>query len=221
MDSARPRDTRTFYLDLAPEEAVAPGHLQYAQEHAGREILDFGCAIGAYCLALSELGFACTGVDVNPAYVDRARARGVDAQLVKEGQPAPFPDGSFDTVLLFEVLEHVPNYEQVLREASRLATKSVLITVPNCAGVEALEGSGVMFDHMLDQDHVNFFTRELLDAALAAVFPAYEIEEREFVDRGLLSRLLPAVVSKPLSALCAAGLLGRRFSYRLFAHATV
>jgi 2-polyprenyl-3-methyl-5-hydroxy-6-metoxy-1,4-benzoquinol methylase len=221
VSSLRLRDTRTYYLDLSPEEAVAPGHLHFAEEHAGRTVLDFGCAIGAYCLALSRLGFACTGVDVNPAYVERARASGVDAQLVERGETAPFPDASFDTVLLFEVLEHVPDYEQVLREAARLARKNVLITVPNCAGVQALEGSGLVFDHMLDQDHVNFFTPETLGAALSAIFPAHEVEQREFVDRGLLGRLLPAPIGKPLSALCVAGLIGRRFSYRLFARATV
>jgi 2-polyprenyl-3-methyl-5-hydroxy-6-metoxy-1,4-benzoquinol methylase len=221
MSSLRLRNTRTYYLDLSPEEAVAPGHLRFAEEHAGRRVLDFGCAIGAYCLALSRLGFACTGVDVNSAYVERARANGVDTHLVERDGPAPFRDASFDTVLLFEVLEHVPDYEQVLREAARLARKNVLITVPNCAAIAALEGSGVVFDHMLDQDHVNFFTPETLDAALAAIFPAHEVEQREFVDRGLLRRLLPAAIGKPLSALCAAGLLGRRFSYRLFARATV
>ena len=221
MSSLRVRDTRTYYLDLSPEEAVAPGHLRFAREHAGASVLDFGCAIGAYCLVLSRLGFACTGVDVNPAYVERARTNGVDAHLLERGEPAPFPDASFDTVLLFEVLEHVPDYEQVLREAARLARKNVLITVPNCAAVEALEGSGLVFDHMLDQDHVNFFTPEKLDTALAAIFPAHEVEQREFVDRGLLRRLLPAPIGKPLSALYAAGLLGQRFSYRLFARATV
>jgi 2-polyprenyl-3-methyl-5-hydroxy-6-metoxy-1,4-benzoquinol methylase len=221
MSSLRLRDTRTYYLDLSPEEAVAPGHVTFAQEHAGRSVLDFGCAIGAYCLALSRLGFACTGVDVNPAYVERARANGVDGRLVERGEPAPFPDASFDTVLLFEVLEHVPDYEQVLREAARLAKKNVLITVPNCAAVDALEGSGLVFDHMLDQDHLNFFTPATLGAALAANFPAHEVEQREFVDRGLLRRLLPAPIGKPLAALYAAGLVRQRFSYRLFARASV
>jgi len=221
MSSLRVRDTRTYYLNLSPDEAVAPGHLAFAREHSGRSVLDFGCAIGAYCLALSRLGFACTGVDVNPAYVERAQASGVGAHLVDGGEPAPFPDASFDTVLLFEVLEHVPDYEQVLREAARLTRKNVLITVPNCAAVDALEDSGLVFDHMLDQDHVNFFTPETLAAALAAIFPAHEVEQREFVDRGVLRRLLPAAIGKPLSALYAAGLLGQRFSYRLFARANV
>jgi 2-polyprenyl-3-methyl-5-hydroxy-6-metoxy-1,4-benzoquinol methylase len=221
MSSLRVRDTRTYYLDLSPEEAVAPGHLLFAQEHAGRSVLDFGCAIGAYCLALSRLGFACTGVDVNSVYVDRARASGVDAHLVERGGQVPFPDASFDTVLLFEVLEHVPDYGQVLREAARVASKNVLVTVPNCAAIEALKGSGVVFDHMLDQDHVNFFTPETLDAALAPIFRSHKVEQREFVDRGLLRRLLPAPIGKPLSALYASGLLGQRFSYRVFARATV
>ena len=41
-----------------------------------------------------------------------------------------FPDGMFDTAILGEILEHVENPVQVLKEANRIA-KRVLITVPN------------------------------------------------------------------------------------------
>jgi SAM-dependent methyltransferase len=221
VDATKLRDTKTFYLDVRPEDVVAPGHLSFVQEHAGRKILDFGCATGGYCLALAELGFTCTGVDVNAAYVERARERGVDVHLTEAGGLLPFAESAFDTVLLFEVLEHVENYEHVLREARRVARKNVLITVPNCARLEQLQAAGVVFDHTLDQDHVNFFTPELLSSALGAVFPSHRIEEREFVDRALFRELLPRAFKKPFAALCALGLAGRRFSYRLFASADV
>ena len=221
MDATRLRDTKTFYLEVRPEDVVAPGHVSFVQEHAGREILDFGCATGGYCLALSQLGFTCTGVDVNSAYVERARQRGVDVHLTEPGGSVPFADSAFDTVLLFEVLEHVENYEHVLRESQRVARRNVLITVPNCARLDQLQAAGVVFDHMLDQDHVNFFTPELLADALGAVFPSHQIEEREFVDRALFRELLPWALRKPLAALSALGLAGRRFSYRLFARADV
>jgi SAM-dependent methyltransferase len=83
---------------------------------------------------------------------------------VKSGLPAvaaeaplPFPDKSFDTVLLFEVIEHVPPIETILREAFRVARKNVLVTVPNAEDLELLKGNDVTYAHMLSSDHVHFF----------------------------------------------------------------
>jgi len=40
-------------------------------------------------------------------------------------------DNAFDCVLLLEVLEHLEDYETALREIFRVASKSVIISVPN------------------------------------------------------------------------------------------
>jgi ubiquinone/menaquinone biosynthesis C-methylase UbiE len=42
-----------------------------------------------------------------------------------------FGPNSFDTVLMIEVLEHLPEPISALREAFRVAKKNVLISVPN------------------------------------------------------------------------------------------
>jgi SAM-dependent methyltransferase len=42
----------------------------------------------------------------------------------------PFPDASFDLVLAIEVLEHVPDPEAAVRELNRLATGSLVLSVP-------------------------------------------------------------------------------------------
>jgi ubiquinone/menaquinone biosynthesis C-methylase UbiE len=42
-----------------------------------------------------------------------------------------FGPNSFDTVLMIEVLEHLPEPIIALREAFRVAKKNVLISVPN------------------------------------------------------------------------------------------
>lgn len=166
------RDTTTVYVDAPPS---APGYelMKFAQKHAGREILDLGCATGMYCLALTNLGYSVKGADVNARYVDIAKERGVDAYLIQGS--VPFPDKSFDTVILFEVMEHLPEPDKVLVEAKRLARTNVLITTPNSEGVDALQARGLLFEHFADLDHKNFFTEKSLGSLLAPHFSSVTV----------------------------------------------
>ena len=145
----------------------------------------------------------------------------MDAHAVAAAEQLPFPDRSFETVLLFEVLEHVPDYEFVLGEARRVARKNVLITVPNCGSAHSLHRAALVFDHMLELDHVNFFTRRELETSLGKLFADYEVREEEHKDPALYRLVFPLVVARGLALLSAARLVGRRFSYRLFAEARV
>jgi 2-polyprenyl-3-methyl-5-hydroxy-6-metoxy-1,4-benzoquinol methylase len=81
--------------------------VRFAAQHAGKTILDLGCGYGAYSLALAaEEGRQCVGSDVNMHYL--ASASGSGLPVVAVDSVLPFPDRSFDTVILLEVIEHVP-----------------------------------------------------------------------------------------------------------------
>jgi len=43
----------------------------------------------------------------------------------------PFPENSFDTVTLLEVLEHIPEVEQAVKAAVKMARKYIVVTVPS------------------------------------------------------------------------------------------
>ena len=107
----------------------------------------------------------------------------------------------------------------MLREARRVARSRVLITVPNNGAMPLLRRAALVFDHMLDTDHVNFFTKAELERGLGRVFDDYEVTEREYSDATVYRTLLPFPFWVPLLALNAAGLLRRRLSYRLYAEA--
>ena len=134
--------------------------VRFAAKHAGKTVLDLGCGYGAYSIALVADGYQCVGCDINPDYLRKAASHGL--AVVVADSLLPFPDASFDTVLLFEVIEHVPNPEKLVREAFRVARKNVLVTVPNIEHIEFLKSHDVTYAHMLSSDHVNFFDPDSL-----------------------------------------------------------
>lgn len=168
------RDTKTYY-DNADETVFGAQLIAFTKRHAGHTIVDVGCATGNYCMILTRSGFEMTGVDVNPRYVEQAVAKGVNAVAVSG--PMPFADGAFDSAIMFEVLEHVPDPEPVIREVRRVVRKNALFTVPNSAGVIEMRQRGVIFEHFADMDHKNFFTKESLHRLLAPHFSRVTVTE--------------------------------------------
>ncbi len=101
---------------------------------SGRRILDVGCGVGQYVRHLRELPATVYGVDLDPARVAEGTQQ-VPGLLVASAQALPFRDGSFDVVLLNEVIEHVQDERQALREAARVVPVGghVVIFAPNRA----------------------------------------------------------------------------------------
>lgn len=85
--------------------------------------LDFGCAEGGYTAALLNNGAkSVVGVDVAEKRVNEALAREIpDASFMAfDGSSLDFPDESFDGAFVNEVLEHVADEQQSLREIRRV-----------------------------------------------------------------------------------------------------
>jgi SAM-dependent methyltransferase len=150
---------RNEIYTAGPSDIPSERLVRFALEHAGREIVDLGCGFGGYAARLQEAGRRVVGVDLDPAFVEEARSRGVEA-TVADVTATPFADRTFDTAILFEVLEHIPQPERVLREALRIVRRNVLVTVPNFGDFEHLRDYGLTYAHVAITDHVNFFTPE-------------------------------------------------------------
>jgi SAM-dependent methyltransferase len=191
--------------------------VRFAARHAGQKILDLGCGYGAYSLALLKEGRSCVGCDVNLQYLKTAAAAGLLA--VAALGPLPFPDKSFDTVLLFEVIEHVPPIETILKEAFRVARKNVLVTVPNAEDLELLKGNDVTYAHMLSSDHVHFFDPQSLSKLLRSFGGEVQVERGDPIyPYWFLSRSSGYYA---LRVLYRSGLVKPRFFSRLYAVASV
>src|SRR5262252_760208 len=113
--------------------------VRFARRHAGTSILDLGCGYGAYGGALMKEGLKCLGCDINLDYLKKAAQLGLP--VVNVGAKLPFSDRSFDSVVMFEVIEHVSDIESILKEAFRVARRNVLITVPNSEDIERMKAN--------------------------------------------------------------------------------
>ena len=132
--------------------------LKFITKHAGQTILDVGCARGDYVTLLNNRGSQAFGVDL----LTHQEWQQVRHQLYIQGDAPrlPFPSQSFDTLLAFEILEHIPKPDLAVQEFSRVSRKNLIISVPNCAMNEDLLRSGLVYTHWIDLSHSNFFDPE-------------------------------------------------------------
>ncbi len=191
--------------------------VRFAKRHAGGSILDLGCGFGAYSGALMGNGLKCVGCDINFDYLKTASKQGLP--VVNVDSVLPFRDRAFDSVLMLEVLEHVPNMERILTEAFRIARKNVVITVPNTQDIETMTSNDVTYAHMLSSDHLHFFDPSSLENLLRRYSPQVSVERSDPIyPFWFLGRSMPFYA---LKLLFRARLLKPRFFSRLYAVASV
>jgi len=93
-------------------------------------ILDVGCGAGLFFDALTGFGHV-EGIESDAALVEQS---GHWRQQIRIGEldDSFRPDELFDTILILDVLEHVPNPEQMLGSARRVLARNgrLVITVP-------------------------------------------------------------------------------------------
>lgn len=83
-------------------------------------ILDVGCGAGGMLRGVAATDLA-VGIDVDEPLVRHVRDAGPEAHgLLASGTRMPFPDATFDLVVMFDVLEHVSGWPYVLLEAGRV-----------------------------------------------------------------------------------------------------
>lgn len=141
-------------------------------------VLDIGCGDGPFAHFCAELGAEVIVADVDAdkiaaleARLKQLSTRGVTA-LVTDANPIPLPDARANKIIAMEVLEHVEDPAQFMRELVRVAKPGAqfLITVPDPLGesVQKKLAPVAYFEH---PNHIRVFQRDeferlILDAGL-------------------------------------------------------
>jgi SAM-dependent methyltransferase len=129
-------------------------------------VLEVGTSTGANLRLLRDLGFnTLDGIDFNPEAIRYCREKGLG--FVQRGDVCslPFVNGSFDFVLATDIIEHVDDDLQALREIARVLGPGgkVLITVPAFPILWGLQDR-------VSQHKRRYSKRELVDRVTRAGF---------------------------------------------------
>ncbi len=107
---------------------------QLAQRCMGRDVLEAGCGEGYGADLIAGVANRVTAVDYDDATVAHVRARYPRVRVV-HGNLAelPLPDESVDVVVNFQVIEHLWDQPQFVRECARVLRPSgvLMVSTPN------------------------------------------------------------------------------------------
>lgn len=172
-DSLRP--TYDFELGDLERDAGSRG-LVYRSLVPGSKVLDVGCDTGRFGEALSARKSAVVdGIERDPAAAERARTRLRRVWQRSLDEPGAFEGlGPYDAVLFLDVLEHLFDPWQVLKNAVGTLRPGGVVhaVVPNVAHVSVVrrlaQGRFEYADFgTMDRTHVRWFTRESILACFA------------------------------------------------------
>ena len=98
---------------------------------ANRRILDVGCGTGGMFPLLSEFGEV-EGAEASPDALERARRKFPSKRIESCSLPGQLPEGTWDTVTCFDVIEHLDDPIESLRTMrSRIDWDGqIVVTVP-------------------------------------------------------------------------------------------
>lgn len=161
-----PKASPDYYLQTAAKHGWGEKNAALDKERlellkkftVGKKTLDIGCGYGLYVDFLASLDFDSFGVDFVDDFIKSAQKNRKGTFIKAEAEKLPFKEDSFDTVTLFDILEHCDD-KRVLLEAKRVSSENILIIVPRAVD-HTLEKSGVIFKHYLDKSHLREYTRE-------------------------------------------------------------
>jgi SAM-dependent methyltransferase len=148
----------------------------------GDRVLDLGCGAGRHAFEAYRRGARVIAADLD--LKELAPVSDMFAAMKEEGEtrpPAqaaavsadatrlPFPDGSFDGIIVAEMLEHIPNDTAALKEIARVVRPggTVAVTVPSWLPERVCWALSSDY-HEVPGGHVRIFTRAELSAKLTA-----------------------------------------------------
>lgn len=148
---------------------------------SGKQILEVGCGRGVGVEILLALGAArVTGFDLDPEMVVLARQRlakygGCAHVFVGDAEAIAAPDASFDAVVDYGIIHHIPNWRQALREIARVLKPGGSFYVEDLLkGFISSWRMRVVFDH---PQATQFTSREFRGALEAAGLRVWQWQE--------------------------------------------
>jgi ubiquinone/menaquinone biosynthesis C-methylase UbiE len=128
--------TETWGIPASPEQLA----MQYCRYKvagdlcAGRSVLEVGCGSGMGLAYLQQRARRVVGGEFTPGLLEEARRHLPDTELVQlDAEQLPFADGTFDVVLMLEMIYYVHDLDRAFEEARRVLREGgrLMVCLPN------------------------------------------------------------------------------------------
>jgi methionine biosynthesis protein MetW len=112
--------------------------LTFLERNEEARVLDIGCGEGDLSLeVMNTVGGMLYGVEVLEKYALRAHTNGINVVMANVDKGLPFRDESFDVLVSNQVLEHVSDTDNFIRECYRVLRYggACVLSTPNLASI--------------------------------------------------------------------------------------
>lgn len=134
----------------------------------GDRLLEIGPGWGAWFRYASERGVKCTGLSISRASIDYlnriAKAEGYDWELIFSDLLEFRSDRKFDAIVMMGVIEHLPQYEQVLARFMSVLKPGGHIYIDGASTASKKDISSVIVKHIYPGNHSLLVLQDLLEA---------------------------------------------------------
>ncbi len=116
------------------EHSISPFKLKLIERFIdeGSGVLDIGCGDGTLLHHLVKTrNIQARGVEVSGKAIELARLKGIKVDRVNITEKDFNLDGTYDYIIISEVLEHLPKPEEVMQRVKGNFTKYLIVTIPN------------------------------------------------------------------------------------------
>ncbi|ODS42322.1 MAG: hypothetical protein MSIBF_03055 [Candidatus Altiarchaeales archaeon IMC4] len=143
------------------------------------KVLDIGSGYGFFLGALDKRGYDTYGIELSEKAIEKAKGM-TKAKLINQSADSKFPFdyNFFDAVTMFDVIEHIPDFQYSLEESYRVLKPNGLLFIITLNSDSALKKIlRKKWSWYKDPTHVHLFDSSSLKNALnSAGFKSTEIK---------------------------------------------
>lgn len=143
--------------------------LENIQGHKGR-LLDIGCGLGLFVKSASDRGWEAEGVDLDKDMIDYGRET-LHVNLHNADLPdVKFPDNHFDAITMFNLLDHIREPKDFLKEVERILKPGgiIYLNVHDAEGWKAKK-NGANWGAYCPPGHLYYYSHNALKVLLNEV----------------------------------------------------
>lgn len=130
--------------------------------------LDIGCSAGFICSVAKAAGYETYGIEIDPLGVKHAREElGLENIFQGTFEEHRFDDNFFDVITLYDVIEHVQDLNEIVKELKRVLSKNGVIEIwtPDI-GHWRVPGALIEWDAIKPSEHLYYFNKNTLSMIL-------------------------------------------------------